>query len=299
MHYRLVFPALFVLVVGCTSSTPETSTPSPAVTTEIRKKVEAPAEPDSQSVAKSSSSETVAEPGSWGSLKGRFVFDGTPPKQVRLSPDKDVHVCGKHELYNESLVVNPENQGIQNVVVSLYTKRGQTPPIHESYESSASDQVTLDNEMCRFNNHITFLRTTQTLLVRNLDGVGHNTKIDAQSNASINPILPANGDLEHQFEKVERNPVAVSCSIHPWMNGYVLVKDHPYVAVTDENGEFELKNLPSGNWTFHVWQEKAKTIEEVQLGGDKTAWKRGRFDQAVAEGVTDLGEILVSPDQFE
>ena len=41
----------------------------------------------------------------WASLKGRFVFDGTPPTPVEITADKDVEVCGKHKLVNEELVV--------------------------------------------------------------------------------------------------------------------------------------------------------------------------------------------------
>ena len=294
MYHRITLIGLLAVTIGCTSST-EPVAPSSTESASLRTELENPTE----SSPASPKEQVVVEPGGWGTLKGRFVYDGTPPSSLKLTPTKDLSVCGKHELYNESLIVNPENRGIQNVVIFMYTKKGQTPPIHESYASTATDKVTLDNEFCRFNNHITVMRTTQTLLVRNLDAVGHNTKIDMMSNTAINPILPANGDLQEQFPKAERLPVPVSCSIHPWMNGFLLVKDHPYVAVTNENGEFEIPNLPSGNWTFQVWQEKCKAIKEVQLAGAKTEWKRGRFDQAIIEGETNLGEILVSPAVFE
>lgn len=293
MFHRLTFIGLLALTVGCTSATNEPS--SSGGSSAVRTKLETPTEPTTASTKE----QVVVEPGGWGSLKGRFVYDGTPPSSIKLTPTKDLSVCGKHELLNESLIVNPENKGIQNVVIFMYTKKGQTPPIHDSFASTANDKVTLDNEFCRFNNHITVMRTTQTLMVRNLDAVGHNTKIDAVSNTAINPILAANGELEEQFPKAERLPVPVSCSIHPWMNGFLLVKDHPYVAVTNENGEFEIPNLPSGNWTFQVWQEKCRTIKEVQLAGAKTEWKRGRFEQAITEGETDLGDILVSASVFE
>ena len=177
----------------------------------------------------------VLEP-TWGSLKGRFVLDGKVVAPRRLVVTKDQHVCGKHELFDEKLVIHPEDNGIQNIVVSLYVRRDAKPRIHESYQQTAASTVTLDNEWCRFNNHVVAMRTSQTLLIRNLDAVGHNTKIDAISNQSINPILAANTELEHRFEKAERIPVPVSCSIHPWMNGYLLVQDHPYFAVSDENG---------------------------------------------------------------
>ena len=51
----------------------------------------------------------------WASLKGRFVFDGTPPAPVEITADKDVEVCGKHKLVNEELVVS-DDKGIANVV---------------------------------------------------------------------------------------------------------------------------------------------------------------------------------------
>ena len=36
-------------------------------------------------------------------------------------------------------------------------------------------------------------------------------------------------------------PVSVSCSIHPWMKARVFCFAHPYFAITDENGNFEIK----------------------------------------------------------
>jgi len=294
MYLRISLITLLTFAIGCTPSSTE-PVASDSKASGIRDQLENPMESTSSSAVE----EVVVEPGGWGTLKGRFVFDGTPPSSQKLIPTKDLTVCGKHDLFNESLIVNPENKGIQNVVIFMYTKKGNTTPIHESYAATANDKVTMDNEFCRFNNHITVMRTTQTLLVRNLDSVGHNTKIDTLSNRAINPILPANGSLEESFPKAERLPAAVSCSIHPWMNGFLLVKDHPYFAVTDENGEFEIANLPSGNWTFQVWQEKCRGVTQVDVGGDKVEWKRGRFDQAVTKGDTDLGDILVSAAQFE
>ena len=292
MLYRMTTFCCLALLIGCTSSTTEpTAKSSPPASVSNK----TPASPSTTSQTPSPS----VEPGGWGNLKGRFVYEGDVPKTIKLTPTKDQAVCGKHELFNESLVVNPENKGIQNVVICLYTKKGDSPPIHDSYQSTAGDQVTLDNEFCRFNNHITVLRTSQKLLIRNLDAVGHNTKIDTLSNTPVNPILAANSDLEQLFPKAERNPVQVSCSIHPWMIGYLLVKDHPYFAVTDENGDFEIKNLPTGEWTFSVWQEKSKAIQEVVVDGAKANWKRGRFEQVIPEGDTDLGEIFVSAAQFE
>ena len=48
----------------------------------------------------------------WGTLTGTFVMDGKAPAAAPIVITKDEEVCGKHNLVNESLVVNPDNGGI-------------------------------------------------------------------------------------------------------------------------------------------------------------------------------------------
>ena len=48
---------------------------------------------------------TAQQVGSWGALKGRFVFGGDAPKPVTLDIERDAGVCGKVGLVDESLVV--------------------------------------------------------------------------------------------------------------------------------------------------------------------------------------------------
>lgn len=236
----------------------------------------------------------------WGTIKGRFVFDGAPPAAKAISVTKDAAFCGKHDLKDESLVVNEENKGIANVVLTLYLARGDKAPTpHPDYAKTATDEVHLDNQNCRFEPHVVLVRTSQTLVVGNKDAVGHNTKIDTLSNTPINPIIPANGELKHKFTDEERIPSLVSCSIHPWMNARVVVKESPYMAVTDADGNFEIKNLPVGDWTFLAWHEASGYVQEVKLGGKATKWARGRFEQSVKEGDNDMGDILIAPAAFK
>lgn len=236
----------------------------------------------------------------WGTLSGRFVYDGEAPAAQPATVNKDVAVCGKHKLLNEDLVVNPDNSGIRNVVLYLYVARGKKAPTpHPDYAKKATDEVVLDNKNCRFKPHVVTLRTTQTLWVKNSDSVGHNTKVDALKNIPINPILPANGEIKQKFPKEERLPVLVSCSIHPWMNARVVIRESPYMAVTDKDGKFEIKNLPVGEHTFQVWQEAAGYVSSVVLDGKKTKWSRGRFEHMVNDGDNPLGDIKVEPSIFK
>ncbi|MEQ8785874.1 MAG: hypothetical protein RIC55_06230 [Pirellulaceae bacterium] len=237
-------------------------------------------------------SATAAE---WGDLKGRFVFDGTPPAPAPVTVTKDVEFCGKHKLVNEEIVVGKDG-GIKNIVVLLYLDRSDTAPAaHESYAKTADAKVKLDNKNCRFEPHVTLLRTSQTLVVGNSDPVGHNSKFNTFANPPINPIIPAGSEIEQQFTTPERFPVGVSCSIHPWMNSWVYIADHPYMAVTDASGNFEIKNLPAGEWTFQIRHDTGY-VQDVKVDGKAQNWSKGRIEVSIEpERVTDLGEVRFAP----
>src|SRR5579862_7123231 len=65
----------------------------------------------------------------------------------------------------------------------------------------------------------------------------------------------------------EEIAVPVKCNVHPWMKGYIAVFKHPYFAVTDKNGNFEVKDLPPGSYTITAWQEKLGTqVQKVTVG---------------------------------
>jgi hypothetical protein len=64
------------------------------------------------------------------------------------------------------------------------------------------------------------------------------------------------------MKQAERLPVQIGCDIHPWMRAWVVVVDHPYVAVTAEDGTFSIKDLPVGEHQFRIWHERVGSIEK-------------------------------------
>lgn len=237
----------------------------------------------------------------WGDLSATFVYDGELPKEVPLQITKDVEFCGKFHVIDESLVVNAENKGIPNVFAYLYLGRDEKPPKpHPSYEATAKATVKLDNNCCRFDPHVVLLQTTQTLLLANSDEIGHNCKIDTLNplNPPINYTIPAKGKIEHKFLFAERLPARVSCSIHPWMSAWLLIRDNPYMAVSDAKGKLTIKNLPVGKWTIQFWHEKAGFVSETTQDGKKTEWKRGRLEIEIKPGENDLGAVTLAKTVF-
>lgn len=235
----------------------------------------------------------------WGNLHGQIIFHGQPPVPAKLKITKDEEECCKHNLVDESLVVSSRDHGLKNVIVFLYPPRRDKITIHPSYQKSAQAEKKLDNNACRFDPHVVLLRTSQTLVVGNSDPIGHNAMVDTQKNPPVNVTIPSGGIFKHTFTREERLPVPVSCSIHPWMRGWVLIRDNPYMAVTDEHGIFQIENLPLGKWEFVFWQEKATYLTQVSVDGKPTEWKRGRLTVKIAAGDNDLGVITVEPELFQ
>lgn len=236
----------------------------------------------------------------WGSLKGKFVYGGKAAAPKPINVTKDQAFCGKHMLVEEELVVGPDG-GLKNVVVYLYTtRRDKQPEVHPDYKDPA--KAKMDNANCRFEPHIISVMTDQVVELGNMDPVGHNMNITtlAKGNTSVNVLIPSGKSIEQKFAAEESLPVPVVCNIHPWMKGYVVVKGHPYVGITDEQGNFEIKNIPAGKWKFRVWQEKAGFVQSVTADGKKTDWKRGEVQIEIKNGdAVDLGTVEVDPANFK
>lgn len=236
---------------------------------------------------------------SWGDLQGRFLYGGTSPERTKLTLNKDIEVCSKHQLRSERLIVNKKNRGIANVVIWLdIPRRAKTPPIHSSYAKSAKTDVLLQNDKCRFTPHVCVLRTTQKLLIKNNDSIAHNTAAYLNRNIPFNSVTAIGKTDERILRKSERAPAKISCSIHSWMTGWIVVKDHPYVAVTDQDGRFKIPNLPVGEWTFQVWHEVPEYITHASQGDRVAQWKKGRFKITIAPGDNDHGEWVIADELF-
>ncbi len=229
-----------------------------------------------------------------GDLKMQFVYEGDAVTPGPVDVNKDVEFCGKHGLTNEKLLVNPENNGIKNVVVYVYTGRGGTdlaevPPRNE--------ELTLANENCRFEPRIVIAQTGDTLKVTNPDPVGHNANLNFFRNTAQNFTIPANQERSVELEQPEPAPIPVDCNIHPWMRAYVVVLEHPFAAVSDEDGVLEIEGLPvDQELTFRVYHEgiaQGESFQSVKVGGEEQNWRRNRFQLTVDAGENDLGEVLV------
>ena len=132
------------------------------------------------------------------------------------------------------------------------------------------DHVTVDQSKMTFVPHVIVVQQGTTVEFLNSDSVGHNVYW---------PSISGNKKLSHNlgtWPKGERKPfqfndvgvASLLCNVHPEMSGYVVVVPTPYFAVTDKDGNFEIKNVPAGKYTLKTWSEDGKpTTQAVDVTG--------------------------------
>ena len=199
-----------------------------------------------------------------GDIKGKVKYDGKPPKKRPLRMDADP-VCGSShsgKVFSESFKVNSKGELAECIVYLRDVKYSGGVP---------KTSVELDQKGCIYTPHVFGIQAGQELLIKNSDATLHNIHSIPKKNKEFNFAMPkVVKQKKSKFDKAE-DPFYIKCDVHPWMKTWVLVSDHPYYAVTDENGNYEIKGVPAGTYEVVCWQEKFKKkaiIDEVTVGSD-------------------------------
>ncbi len=103
--------------------------------------------------------------------------------------------------------------------------------------------------------HVMGVEAGSTVVMKSSDAPGHNVHGTLGANGQFNQAIASGQSIEFATKAPERRPYKVICDIHNWMTAYWMVLDNPYWAVTDEKGNFEIKNVPAGTQKVVVWQE--------------------------------------------
>jgi hypothetical protein len=228
----------------------------------------------------------------FGTIKGRLVWGGADlpkadPKVKKGDANvKDAAVCAVNEIPDEDYVVDPETKGVANGFAYVVSPKGANPKVEKELLGKAAT-VDIDQKGCRFVPHAVALHKDQELIFKSSDPVGHNIRYTGFSIGGFNQMLAPNGKQGVKMASAERNPVEVRCVILPWMNGYFMVFDHPFFAVTKPDGSFEIAGVPAGVQRLIVRQEKV---------GFVTAGARQGIEVVVKAGeTTDVGDIKLVP----
>ena len=238
-------PLLWALAVASCNqgAAPESSAPRPAAETTPRPVAAPPAAP-----------QLPPPPQSGAEVSGRAIFVGKPPA-VAPQPRGSDPFCAAVTLQDDSLVVDPSG-GLRSVLVRVVEAAGGP------YQPPRSP-VLITQSQCRYLPRITGLVRGQPVLVSNSDGTLHNVHALVSGSTVLNQIqMNAEApriDLRQVATAATSSPLQLRCDIHPWMSAYLWIVEHPFFAVTAEDGSFAIKNLPPGDYTLEAWHERLGT----------------------------------------
>jgi plastocyanin len=190
-----------------------------------------------------------------GSIVGQVKFMGVPPRMEEKEISKDQEICGKSIKTDESILVGKEH-GLQNVVVSLVNIQKGKPLMETT--------VPLDQRECQYQPHIVFIPIGKPLSILNNDGILHSVRTQSEKNP---PFHKAQSKFKKEMQETFVYPeiVKVTCDVHGWMEGWIVIQDHPYFTQTDTSGKFLLSDIPPGTYRLRLWHEVLGIREESVL----------------------------------
>ena len=207
-----------------------------------------------------------AQADNWGSIRGQIIVEGEiPERKLLIAKDsgiKDKEVCAKEDHYAEDLLIDKESRGLANVFVYMARK---PKLIHPDLAKPATESMEVTYKGCQLVPHCLICRTDQLIEIGSEDSLAHNTHIYPVKNDPIGSITAPNSTFNPtvQFSRAESYPFKASCDYHPWITGYWLIVDHPYAVLTDNDGKFQIDQLPVGEYTFRIWHERPGAIEKT------------------------------------
>lgn len=210
-----------------------------------------------------------------GTIKGVVKFDGDmkKPKKIRIKGDQfcvQAHTKD-NPLLSEKYIFNMDKGTLTNVVVYI------SSPLEGTFDPP-TEPAKINQDGCQYMPHVTSMMVGQLLEIKNGDATSHNLNLKSENNPGFNVGQPVQGMVHPATFSQPELAMPLKCDVHAWMSAYVAVFDHPFHAVSDEDGAFEIKNVPAGEYEISVWHEfdvfgpKVETIKvTVPDGGEATA----------------------------
>lgn len=208
-----------------------------------------------------------------GTIKGVATWKGEIPKLPPLTVFKHMDKCGQTS-FNPALIVDPASKGVKFVAIYLDGKIEEGKPLtagkldrdsSKTLHAGKDEKQRPESVLCNFEEHVFSFVRTQKVGLYNMEDLLHNPHGFSANGATIfNIALPdRNRLIQKKFKRV-KGMTRFQCDTHVHMNAWMFGFAHPYFAVTDAQGKFEITEIPPGKYTVVGWHE-GYNIKEFAL----------------------------------
>jgi hypothetical protein len=179
-----------------------------------------------------------------GRITGTTLLSGKPPEMKVPARRRTSEFCKeKAVVYN---AVRAQGGKLQDVFVRI--ENGGVPGVHEPPKEPAL----LRQLDCMYVPRIQGAMTGQEIVIRNDDGTLHNAHPYKGSETLWGSAQPKGAEPIRK-ELGEPHILKLTCDVHPWMRGFVIVSDHPFFAISGEDGAFLIRDVPPGTYVVEAW----------------------------------------------
>jgi plastocyanin len=196
-----------------------------------------------------------------GTISGKITYNGQPPPRPRLSITMDRQYCGASREDDTWLV--GADGGVRNVVVFL-------SDIATGKKMTAAPKLVLNQIGCRYVPRISIVPVDTQMEVKSSDPVLHNVHTYRDGTTLINFAVPPKQNFSITRKLDKTGGMKLKCDVHPFMRGAIFVAANPYVAITGEDGSYEIPDVPPGTYTINTWHEMAGGISQRVTVPDNT-----------------------------
>ena len=202
-----------------------------------------------------------------GNIKGHVRLNGKLPGNpvIRMAADPMCARMNVGKRVIQMTVAASADGSLANVFIRVQGTFPQTPV--------PSTAVTIDQTGCVYAPRMVGIRVGQVLQVKNNDALLHNVHGISAHDNGFNIGQPMAGMVNQFKPKNEEIMLRLKCDIHSWMTAYIGVVPHPYFAVSDDGGAFQIVNVPAGTHTLQTWHERYGPLSQtvrVAAGGTAT-----------------------------
>jgi hypothetical protein len=191
-------------------------------------------------------------------VNGRVALLGLSPKSEPLPVMRDDEYCGT-EVPNEAVLVAIDgSHGIDGAVVSIEgVQSGRSLPRDQT--------LVIESRGCRFVPRVSATVVGSLLAIQSTDAIMHNTHVrwDTRFGDTVLNVIQPAGSPGVRRRLNRPGAYDVRCDIHPFMRASLYVFEHPYFAVTDSGGRFEIGHVPPGTYRLVVRHEVLGVREKL------------------------------------
>jgi plastocyanin len=188
-----------------------------------------------------------------GTIRGVVHLVGKTPVPATDKINQDQSTCG--DSVSLPRLVLGKTSGVKDTFVYL-----EDAPSVPGDQQPRPASLLMDQQKCQYTPHAMTVPVGTQLDIINSDSILHNvhgnTVATSGSQTLFNIAQPVKGSPSKTPALDKPGMIFLTCEAgHPWMNAFVFVADNPYVAVTKDDGDFVIPNVPAGTYHIKMWHE--------------------------------------------